>query len=66
MTHFANDNSMNIFRLPVGWQYVLPSLVFLNLFDVFPRSAILHASERNPKLPIPQAVYQRPSTSESF
>ncbi|KAI8624438.1 glycoside hydrolase family 5 protein [Xylariaceae sp. FL1651] len=23
MSHFAKDNSMNIFRLPVGWQYLL-------------------------------------------
>lgn len=22
MSHFINDLSMNIFRLPVGWQYV--------------------------------------------
>ncbi|KAI1193537.1 glycoside hydrolase family 5 protein [Nemania serpens] len=23
MSHFANDNSMNIFRLPVGWQFLV-------------------------------------------
>jgi endoglucanase len=23
MSHFTKDNSMNIFRLPVGWQYLV-------------------------------------------
>ena len=27
MKHFANDNKMNIFRLPVGWQYLTNSKV---------------------------------------
>lgn len=51
MSHFANDNSMNIFRLPVGWQYVFSILLLLNSVDFFPQSATLHASERDPKLP---------------
>jgi endoglucanase len=23
MTHFVNDDKMNIFRLPVGWQFLV-------------------------------------------
>jgi endoglucanase len=26
MNHFANDDGLNVFRLPVCWQYLVPSL----------------------------------------
>lgn len=62
MSHFVNDKSMNIFRLPVGWQYVF-SVIYSASWHVFaiPSHMFLNNLEPNPQ-PTPRIL----SISDNF